>query len=69
MTYLQLITSHLERNGASAELITVVEDYLEHVHPHQDASVRRHEIHDFECSKPVSALDLVRVPARLQLQT
>jgi hypothetical protein len=36
VTYLQLITSHLERNGASAELITVVEDYLEHVHPHQE---------------------------------
>ena len=36
MTYLQLITSHLERNGASAELITVVEDYLEHAYPHQE---------------------------------
>jgi hypothetical protein len=36
VTYLQLITSHLERNGASAELITVVEDYLEHAHPHQE---------------------------------
>ena len=36
MTYLQLITSHLERNGASAELITVVEDYLERAHPHQE---------------------------------
>ncbi len=36
MTYLQLITSHLERNGASAELIAVVEDYLEHAHPHQE---------------------------------
>ena len=36
MTYLQLITSHLERNGASAELITVVEHYLERAHPHQE---------------------------------
>jgi hypothetical protein len=35
VTYLQLITSHLERNGASAELITAVEDYLEHAYPHQ----------------------------------
>jgi hypothetical protein len=38
MTYLQLITRHLERNGASAELITVVEDYLEHGHPHDEPS-------------------------------
>jgi len=38
MAYLQLITSHLERNGASAELITVVEDYLEHAHPHDEPS-------------------------------
>jgi len=30
MSYLQLITSYLEKNGASPELITVVEDYLEH---------------------------------------
>ena len=36
ITYLQLITSHLERSGASAELITVVEDYLEHAHPHDE---------------------------------
>ena len=36
MTYLQLITRHFERNGASAELITVVEDYLEHAHPHDE---------------------------------
>src|SRR5258708_6142343 len=36
MTYLQLITRHLERNDASAELITVVEDYLEHAHPHDE---------------------------------
>ena len=34
MTYLRLITRYLEKNGASAELITVVEDYLEHGHPH-----------------------------------
>jgi hypothetical protein len=33
MTYLQLITSYLERSGASPELITVVEDYLENAHP------------------------------------
>src|SRR6266478_5328710 len=33
MTYLQLITSHLERNGASPELVTVVEDYLKNAHP------------------------------------
>jgi hypothetical protein len=38
VTYLQLITRHLERNGASAELITVVEDYLEHAHPHDEPS-------------------------------
>jgi hypothetical protein len=36
MTYLQLITRHLERNGASAELVTVVEAYLEHGHPHDE---------------------------------
>ena len=36
MTYLQLISSYLERNGASAELISVVEDYLEHAHPRDD---------------------------------
>jgi hypothetical protein len=36
ITYLQLITNHLERSGASAELITVVEDYLEHAHPHDE---------------------------------
>jgi hypothetical protein len=36
VTYLQLITSHLEKNGASPELITVVEDYLEHAHPHDE---------------------------------
>src|SRR4030088_1185961 len=36
MTYLHFITQHLERNGASAALITVVEDYLEHTHPHDE---------------------------------
>jgi hypothetical protein len=36
VTYLQLITSHLEKNGASPELITVVEDYLEHAPANQD---------------------------------
>ena len=36
MTYLHFITQHLERNGAPAELITVVEDCLEHAHPHDE---------------------------------
>ena len=30
MTYLELITSYLEKSGASPELITVVAEYLEH---------------------------------------
>jgi hypothetical protein len=33
MTYLQLINSHLQRNCASLELITLVEDYLKNAHP------------------------------------
>ena len=36
MTYLQLITGYLQRQGASLELIAVVEDYLKHAHPHDE---------------------------------
>ena len=33
MTYLQLITRHLERTSASTELVALVIDYLENAHP------------------------------------
>jgi hypothetical protein len=36
MTYLQLIVSYLERSGASSEFITVVENYLQRAHPHDE---------------------------------
>ena len=36
MTYLELITSYLQRSGASPELVALVEDYLEHTHPHDE---------------------------------
>jgi hypothetical protein len=36
VTYLELITSYLQRSGASPELVALVEDYLEHAHPHDE---------------------------------
>src|SRR5258708_38736366 len=36
MTYLDLVSSHIEKNGGSPELIAAVRDYLEHAHPHDE---------------------------------
>jgi hypothetical protein len=34
MTYLDLVSSHIEKNGGSPELIAAVRDYLKNAHPH-----------------------------------
>jgi len=36
MTYFDLVSSHIEKNGGSPELIAAVRDYLENAHPHQE---------------------------------
>ena len=34
MTYLELVSSYIKKNGGDADLITAVTDYPEHAHPH-----------------------------------
>jgi hypothetical protein len=34
MTYLELVSSYIKKNGGDADLITAVIDYLENAHPH-----------------------------------
>jgi hypothetical protein len=36
MTYLDLVSSHIEKNGGSPELIAVVRDYLKTAHPRDE---------------------------------
>jgi hypothetical protein len=36
MTYLDLVSSHIEKNGGSPELIAAVRDYLKNAHPHDE---------------------------------
>src|SRR5712671_5733277 len=36
MTYFDLVSSHIEKNGGSTEFIAAVRDYLENAHPHQE---------------------------------
>jgi hypothetical protein len=36
MTYLDLVSSHIEKNGGSPELIAVVRDYLKNAHPRDE---------------------------------
>ena len=36
MTYLDLVSSHIEKNGGSSELIAAVREYLKNAHPHDE---------------------------------
>jgi hypothetical protein len=36
MTYLDLVTSHIRRNGGDDALVSAVEDYLKNGHPHEE---------------------------------
>ena len=36
MTYLDLVSSHIEKNGGSPELIAAVRDYLKNAHPRDE---------------------------------
>jgi len=36
MTYLELVSSYIKKNGGDADLITTVTGYLENAHPHDE---------------------------------